>query len=89
MVIVEEEVEAVGWRLNVEERIVRRRSVALPPHQNLGVGPVAVVEHHVEDDGDAAFVTGVHELLEFVLGPIRFVDGEVEGRVVAPAVVAD
>ena len=88
VVVIEEEAEAVGWGLDVEERVGRGGGIALPPHQDLGIRPVAVVEHHVEDDGNAALMAGVDEFLELVLGPVRFVDGEIEGWVVAPAVVA-
>ena len=88
VVIIKEEAEAVGRRLDVEERIVCCRRIALPPHQNLRVGPVAVVEHHVQDHRNAPFVTSVDELLELVFGAVGFVHGEIEARIVAPAVVA-
>ena len=73
---------------DVEPWIVRQHGPIFPVHRDERVGLVGVVVDHVQDDGDAALVARVHQRLEVVLGSVGLVHGEVERRVVAPAVVA-
>ena len=89
VVEVVEHVERVG-RLDVGPRVLGRRppKVALVVEADEGALPRRVVVDHVEDDGHAPPVGRVDERLELVRRPVVLVDGEVEGRVVAPRLVA-
>ncbi len=54
--------------------------------QRAGIG--GVVEHHVEDDGDAAFVAFVDQQFQRLRCSVIFVQRFVKIRIVAPAVIA-
>ena len=47
-----------------------------------------MVVHHVKDDSNASFMTGIYQRLEVVFCSVSFVDCEIKGRVVSPAVIA-
>ena len=52
------------------------------------VGTVGVVEHHIHDDRDTAFVALINEPFEIIRLAVRSVQREIEHRVVAPALVS-
>ena len=74
-------------RSRVEPRIVGEHCPVFPVHGDEGVGLVCVVVHHVQNHGNPAFVAGIHQRLQVVLGAVRLVDCEVERGVVSPAVI--
>ena len=71
----------------VEPRVVREHGPVLPVHGDEGIGLVCVVVHHVQNHGNPAFVAGIHQRLQVVLGAVRLVHGEVKRGVVSPAVI--
>ena len=86
----------LGWHHGVEVGVVV--GLALVPvidvafvgrAVELPLGPfgvvVVVVEHHIEDDGDAALMAGPDEVLVFIPSTTGIFDGEVVGGGVAPA----
>ena len=87
MIPVVEKVQIV-WCLHIEPRIVRQDFPILVVHGDERIGLVSVIVHHIQDDRDASFMTGIDERLQIFFRAISLVDCEVKGRVVAPTVVA-
>ncbi|MPM53696.1 hypothetical protein SDC9_100465 [bioreactor metagenome] len=77
------------WCIHVEVRVVCSGFIVfcIPPHFGKGIGAGGVIIHHVEDYGDAAFVTLIDKLFIHQVGAVCLVEGEIECRIIAPAVV--
>ena len=63
----------------IEPRVVRQDNAVFPVHGDEGVGLVGVVVHHVQNDGDASFMTRIHKGFQVVFGAIGLVHRKVEG----------
>ena len=85
MIHVVEHVEIMLGHFVVEWTIIGRPVVYVVPIEGaVGRNPCSMVVHHVKDNRDAHFVTGIHQLLEHILWTVELVYGEIMIGIVSP-----
>ena len=74
----------------VEPRIVGSRAVAraVPIQCRQRITAGRMIEHHIEDNGNAAAMTGVNEFFQRIFGTVIFIGCKIIRGIIAPAFVA-